>query len=190
MKMNNKNIGIIAAVAIGIVVILGGGIYIFNQNAQKQEAEKMAVEKAAMMKKEDANSDSMTKDDQAMMQKDDSMMTEEDKMMMDKSRYFEYSKENLENASNEKRLLFFYASWCPICRPIDTALKNNTDLIPDGVSIIRVNFNDPDTDQEEKDLAKKYGVTYQHTFVQIDENENQINKWSSGDIKEILSSLK
>jgi len=33
-------------------------------------------------------------------------------------------------------------------------------------------------DDKENDLRKKYGVTIQHTFVQIDENGNELAKWS------------
>jgi len=171
MNKNNKNIGLIITVVIGIIVIAGGGLLISNQNSQKQDTTKMAIENAAMMKQDETST--------------------ENKIMADNknSNYVEYSKANLDSSINVKRLLFFYASWCPICRPVDTALKS-TQIIPDGVSVIRVNFNDPDTDQEEKDLAKKYGVTYQHTFVQIDENGNALKKWTGEEIKEILSNLK
>ena len=181
MKMNNKKVGIIGAVVIGIIVILGGGLFISNQNAQKQDEAKMAMEETDMMKNEEEA-----------MPKSDHKMEEGEKMMAadTNSNYVEYSRSVLENTNDKKRLLFFYASWCPICRPVDSALRNNANLVPEGIKVIRVNYNDPDTDQEEKDLAKKYGVTYQHTFVQIDKNGNALNKWSGGEIKDILNSLK
>ncbi len=52
-----------------------------------------------------------------------------------------------------------------------------------------MNYNDPDTDQEEKDLAKKYRVTYQHTFVQIDSQENEVTKWNGGQLEGLLANL-
>ncbi|MEK9176456.1 MAG: thioredoxin family protein [Patescibacteria group bacterium] len=119
-----------------------------------------------------------------MMKKDDSMM------MKEGSRYVEYSKEILDNSSDKRRVLYFYANWCPICRPTDANLKENINKIPQDSVVIRVNYNDTDTDQEEKDLAKKYAVTYQHTFVQVDKNENEITRWNGGQIDELLTNLK
>jgi hypothetical protein len=41
-----------------------------------------------------------------------------------------------------------------------------------------------------KDLQKKYGVTYQHTFVQIDENGEALSKWNGGDVDKLLSTVR
>lgn len=117
---------------------------------------------------------------------------EEAKMTADKSasRYVEYSKEIFDQAVNNRRVLFFYASWCPICRPADADFKQNSSKIPKDVTVLRVNYNDPDTDQEEKDLAKKYGITYQHTFVQIDAQGKELTKWTGGQTDELLNKIK
>ena len=106
------------------------------------------------------------------------------------SKYIEYSKENLESSNNKRRVLFFYASWCPTCRPADENFKSNSGSLPEDLILIRVNYNDPDTDEEEKDLAKKYNVTYQHTFVQIDSTGNEVTKWNGGQIEELLNNIK
>lgn len=105
-------------------------------------------------------------------------------------RYLEYSPATFEQSSHKKRVLFFYASWCPTCRPVDTELKSSENGIPDGTVVIRVNYNDPETDLSEKELAKKYGVTYQHTFVQIDADGNEVTKWNGGKLKELLERIK
>ncbi|OGC78279.1 hypothetical protein A2619_05715 [candidate division WWE3 bacterium RIFOXYD1_FULL_39_9] len=107
-----------------------------------------------------------------------------------KSRYVQYSKSALESASGNRRVLFFYASWCPTCKPADTDFTQNSSNIPEDVTVIRVNYNDPDTDQEEKDLAKKYGITYQHTFVQIDSAGKELTKWNGGQTDALLSNIK
>lgn len=106
------------------------------------------------------------------------------------SRYIEYSKEKFEQAINTKRVIFFYANWCPTCRPADAGFEANSDKIPDGVTIIRVNYNDTDTDQEEKDLAQKYQIAYQHTFVQINSKGDVVTRWNGGQIKELLTNIK
>lgn len=105
------------------------------------------------------------------------------------SSYISYSERAYDNAINKKRVLFFYANWCPICRPVDKELSE-TNKIPDNVVIFRVNFNDSDTDNEERGLAKKYEVAYQHTFVQVDENGNMIAKWSGGSMDEVINNIK
>lgn len=163
---------LIAATALIILVGVGGLLYFKNSNTSE-----------TMMK----NEDTMMKDES--MDSDEKMM-KNDSAMMENSRYVEYSKEALENASKNKRVLFFYANWCPTCRPADENFKENSLKLPEDLTLIRVNYNDSDTDQEEKDLAKKYNVTYQHTFVQIDENGKEITKWNGGQTEDLLSRIK
>lgn len=67
------------------------------------------------------------------------------------------------------RVLFFHAPWCPQCRMIEEDIK--TDGVPDGVTILKVDY---DSNQE---LRQKYGVTLQTTFVEVDENGNEIEKF-------------
>lgn len=106
------------------------------------------------------------------------------------SRYVEYSKEVMDNTASDRRVLFFYANWCPICKPADASFRQNSGKIPEDVTVIRVNYNDSDTDQEEKDLAKVYAITYQHTFVQIDKDGKELAKWNGGEIDQLLANIK
>lgn len=138
------------------------------------------------------------KDSNSMMQKDPSKSSgqetiEKKDAMVDKSsssRYVEYSKAVLDQDTDKRRVLFFYASWCPICRPADASFRENANKIPEDIVVIRVNYNDPETDAEEKALATKYGVTYQHTYVQIDANGNAVTKWNGGQIEELVANVK
>lgn len=184
--MNNK----IIIVGVALLVLVGGGLFIANEQSKSAEEAKMAQEKAAMMQK-DATA---TEDNDAMMKKDETVMEKEDDdtMMADKnsSRYIEYSKTALDQAASNRRVLYFYANWCPTCRPADADFTANSSKIPSDVTVIRVNYNDTDTDQEEKDLAKKYAITYQHTFVQIDGQGKEVTKWNGGQINELLSNIK
>lgn len=104
--------------------------------------------------------------------------------------YVPFSPEVFNSSINTRRVLFFYANWCPICLPADTSFSENADKIPADVTLIRVNYNDSDTDQAEKDLAKQYEVAYQHTFVQIDENGQELAMWNGGQIEELLANIK
>jgi thiol-disulfide isomerase/thioredoxin len=105
-------------------------------------------------------------------------------------RYQVFSPGVLEKTAQTRRVLFFYANWCPTCRPVDKNLTDQMAQLPEDVTVIRVNYNDTQTDQAEKDLAKKYGITYQHTFVQIDEQGSEVAKWNGGQLEELLEKLK
>ncbi len=169
----NKNI--LIAIGVGILVFAGGGFLVASQQNKTSDE--------AMMKKDEATMEK--KEGEAMTEKTDDKM-----MKSDSSRYVEYSKAVFDQGSDKRRVLYFYANWCPVCRPLDNQISENSSNIPSDVVILRVNYNDSDTDQEEKDLAKKYDISYQHTFVQIDTNGNQINKWSGGDFDGILGNIK
>lgn len=104
-------------------------------------------------------------------------------------KYITYTENVLNESANKRRVLFFYANWCPTCIPADKDFKENIDKIPDDVVLIRVNYNDTETDENEKALARKYVVTYQHTFVQLDSSGNKVKIWNGGQLKELLSNL-
>lgn len=168
---------LILLTAILILVSVGGLVVYKNYSDSKN-----MMKDESMMPK-----DSMMEEDK--MDSDENMVKDDSSMMMD-SRYVEYSKEVLDKAADSRRVLFFYANWCPTCRPADKNFSENVSKIPQDLTLIRVNYNDSDTDNEEKDLAKKYNVTYQHTFVQIDSTGKEIKKWNGGQIEELLANIK
>ena len=106
------------------------------------------------------------------------------------SRYVEYSKAAYDAAADKRRVLYFYATWCPSCKVANEDFTANPNKIPEDVVVIRTNYNDPNTDQEEKDLAKKYGITYQHTFVQINAQGKELTKWNGGQTDELIANIK
>lgn len=165
--MSKKLILILAAVLIlGIVFIF----FLNKNNSQPPEP----MSQADNIGSQDANPNSAT----------DPMLS----VGQNLSGYIEHSSGVLENVSNSnKTVLFFYASWCPTCRPVNEELLSSE--LPSDLNIIRVNYNDPDTDNEERNLAEKYGVTYQHTFVQIDSSGNELSKWNGGGLQNLLEKL-
>ncbi len=169
--MNKKTV-IVGVVSLVLVI---GVFIVTNQNSKPSEPAKMEQENAAMM------------------QKDLSAGSGQDKIMADEqssTRYVPYSKAVYDDSADKRRVLYFYASWCPTCRPADADFEKNSSKIPEDMVVIRVNYNDPETDQEEKDLAKKYGITYQHTFVQVDSAGTEITKWNGGQTDELLANIK
>lgn len=109
------------------------------------------------------------------------------------SPYLEFQKNDYEKALQSGKIVFlnFYANWCPICRAETPAVQSafNT-LTTDQMVGFQVNFNDSDTDEDEKALAKEFGVTYQHTKV-ILKNGKQILKvteqWDESQFLEALN---
>ena len=79
-------------------------------------------------------------------------------------------------SSNKLVVLYFYANWCPICREefpkMEAAFNqlNNPNVVG-----FRVNYNDSQTDDAEKALAREHGVAYQHTKVFV-KNAQQVLK--------------
>lgn len=89
-----------------------------------------------------------------------------------------------EAAENGDAVLFFHASWCPTCKTLNDNLEASASQIPDGVSIFKTDY---DTQTELKQL---YGVTYQHTMVQVGADGKLINKWSGGNtLEDVLSNV-
>ena len=97
------------------------------------------------------------------------MMTKEEG---ESGSYQAYNASKLALADNGPLVLFFRASWCPTCRTLDEDIKANLSNISPGMTILDVDYDDS------AELKKKYGVTYQHTLVQVDANGSKLKKWS------------
>jgi thiol-disulfide isomerase/thioredoxin len=87
-----------------------------------------------------------------------------------------------KNAESRTTVLFFFANWCPSCRSAHKNIKTNLNKLQD-ITIIIVKY---DTSSE---LKRRYGVTYQHTFVQIDSQGNKISLWNGGDVYKIIENI-
>lgn len=71
--------------------------------------------------------------------------------------------------SDENKVLFFHASWCPDCVAANKSIAETSTTT--WLKIFKIDFDDS------VELRKKYGVTKQHTFVQIDSDGELIKKW-------------
>lgn len=155
------------------VLVLGGGVYA----TQKSSQESMVMEKKDLVGTEapKLQGEAMPekKDSEAMADKE-TMMQKEDDAVMVKGSYEVYAPEKLAHAAMGKVVLFFRATWCPSCKTIDTDIRSKLSAIPAGVTILDVDYDTAAA------LKQKYGVTYQHTFVQVDASGAQITKWSGG----------
>ncbi len=99
--------------------------------------------------------------------------------------YEAYAAEKLSLAKNHKLILFFKADWCPSCVTADKSFNKDFASIPKDLAILKVSY---DTETE---LRKKYGVTVQHTFVQVNEQGDLISKWVGGNsLADILKNVR
>lgn len=149
----NKNTWIIIGVVVLTMIV--SGVYLSTNNKEDVAMVKDNVKDTAMVKSED----------QAMVEKGDAMT--------EAGSYEAYAPEKVMLASETHNVvLFFRAGWCPTCRAVDANIKANLSQIPASLAILDVNYDDSAA------LKQKYGVTYQHTFVQVDKDGNLIKKWS------------
>ena len=123
--------------------------------------------------------------DNNVMVKEDSMVEDGEAMMADdsQSNYVTYSPDYLEKYQGKTKVLFFHANWCPTCNAAEKEIKGNLSSIPENLVIIKTNY-----DTESK-LKTKYGITYQHTFVLVDDQGNELDKWNGGAINEIIERI-
>lgn len=75
--------------------------------------------------------------------------------------------------ANGDTVLFFHASWCPTCQAAEKNITAAGENLPEGLTIVKVDYDTAN------DLRQKYGVTIQHTFVQVDQDGNELNKWTT-----------
>lgn len=172
VEMNKKSMIIITVIA--GVLLIGGGVMAYTSDQNK----KKDAEHAAMMKKEAAamEKDKMAKEADKMA-KTDAMKKDGDAMMIQGS-FTDYDTAKLANAEKGDVVLYFSAPWCPTCQE---ANKNfNASSAPDGLTLLKVDYD------SSTDLKKQYGVTYQHTFVQVDKDGKQLKKWSGSTTYEQL----
>jgi thiol-disulfide isomerase/thioredoxin len=173
--MNKTMISIVAA-----LVILGGGAAAFVATRGNESSNNQAQTSKS-------TGDAMEKKDSEVMEKtDEAMEKHDDTAMMKKAESYTTLAEfegHKDNYNDQKKVLFFHASWCPICKSIDEDITSDTSQIPSGTSFIKTDF---DTSTE---LRQKYGVTTQYTFVQIDNNGNEIAQWSATNLDKAIAGI-
>lgn len=173
----NKKVVVIASIVMGVLLVGGVAAYTKDQN-DKKEQDKMAMQKKA-------DEEAMLKKQQdASMQKD--AMAKSDGAMAAHGNYVSLADytANTSKYADSKRVYFFHASWCPICKAIDQEVTADMSKLPVGVTLIKTDFDSA------TDLRKQYGVTTQYTFVQVDGNGTQVAKWSATSLSDAVAGMK
>jgi len=190
--------GIVGVVAI-VVLVLAGGLYIFNI---PRDAEVVMTEKQSSA--QDAQSVEGVNDTMEE-KKNDAMMENKEKAAIEKegdvtveqgtvyagtvlagvsTPLLDFQKADYDKAIQSGRLvvLYFYANWCPTCKaefPLMQSAFN--ELTTDQVIGFRVNYKDNETDKDEEALARQFGVAYQHTKVFVRSGERVLKAPDSWD---------
>lgn len=98
------------------------------------------------------------------------------------SGYADYSAAALASSPAEKNVLFFHAEWCPTCRALEKSITSGN--IPSGIRIFKVSYD------TESALKQRYGVTYQHTLVQVKADGSAVIKFvGSPTLDDLIASL-
>lgn len=88
-----------------------------------------------------------------------------------------------EKFAGNKIVLFFNASWCPACRSINEALTADPSRVPGKTTLVSVDYD------QYTDLRQQYGVTMQHTFVELDAQDKRVRQWASTSVEGLLKEL-
>ena len=148
----------------------------------QETGEHMEAEKKAMMMKNEEAATKTTEDPMMKRTETNEANTENQKQVA--GSYELYAPEKIALAAHNDVVLFFHAPWCPTCIAAHKDIQGNTARIPNGVVILQTDY------ETHTELKKRYGVTYQHTFVQVDAQGNLIKKWSGGTtLASILSQI-
>lgn len=159
-----------------IIIIAGAIFFMQNSNQKVSDSQEKSM----------ATEETMTADTKKSTTEDSMMNKDQTSIMTKPGAYKDYSESTVksEQEAGQKVVLFFHAPWCPFCKAANTAFLNNISQIPAGVTVLKTDYD------SNTELKKKYGVTYQHTFVQIDNNGNLVTKWNGGDIDSLKQNLK
>jgi len=95
--------------------------------------------------------------------------------------------------SDKLVVLYFYAGWGPLCKEeFPMMIKVFNTLSADRIIGFRVNFNDSSTDTDEKSLAGKFGVGYQHTKVILKNGQLLLKSpetWNEERFSQVIASM-
>ena len=209
----------IAAVIIIAIAIVAGVAYYGTQRPSDEameSSEHMDLDESMMqengMMEEDESSLIMDEDDTMLMKDestadhaDDGMMMEGSDSMMKETSFsgsviagtsaplIDFNTTDYEQAlaSDKLVVLYFYANWCPVfTEEVANALYPAfNELTRDDVVGFRINYNDNQTDDQEKALAREFGVAYQHTKVFVQNKERVLKSPESWDKDRYFSEI-
>jgi thiol-disulfide isomerase/thioredoxin len=179
--MNKRTLAILTVLSL---VLLGGGAYATKALLDKPNEVPTAKAESSAKLADGAQAQSDTPAENLL--SDSSSKVEEVDLTQVGGKYIKYDefKTDREKYRKVKVALFFNAGWCPTCQALNKNINSELSQIPKNTVIVSVDYD------QYIDLKKTYGVTYQHTIVQIDAEDKQIKKYAgSPDLLSVLAEL-
>src|SRR3989344_3367662 len=199
-------------VLIVVVAAVVLGVLYFSVSNRPGEQAVMEKKGETMMKKEGdammADKTATTAEDAMMRRNDGAMMDKKDGVVMGDAMMQKYTgtvfagksaplldfnKADYDVALKTDKLiaLYFYANWCPICKAevASSLYPAFNELTNDKVIGFRVNYNDNQTDNDEKNIAREFGIAYQHTKVFVKNGERILKSPESWNKERYLSEI-
>lgn len=177
-KQSSKTLLVIALTTVGLLLLVGG-IYFMTQDKNNSTNEELNTES------EFANNDNNAKDimvDSDYSKSDNENEIDENEFDSKSGEFVAYDASLLQRAETGNVVLFFHAGWCPTCRALELDINESLDDIESDLTILKTDYD------SQTELKKKYGITVQHTLVQVDANGNLLKKWVGSPTLEKLQS--
>lgn len=191
----NKKLSAVILSGVAVLVAIGAFMVLSNKSDKVNNSVATTTDSDAVMEKQDTVTDEamttdevMTKsDDQKTMEKtsESSPTNDEAAVMKNPDSYVTLTSFNADPGaySDVKKVYFFHAPWCPICQGIDKEISADQSRIPTGTTFIKTDYD------SNTSLRQKFGVTYQYTFVQVDNDGNLIKKWSATNLDKAVAGI-
>ena len=134
----------------------------------------IASPSAEMMESEAMESDAMESDAMESEAMESDAMEDDAAMMEQAGSFIDFATYESNKATYDQGavVLFFNATWCPTCQETVKNLTEDAAEIPGGLTVVSVDYDTSDQ------LKQAYGVTTQHTFVQVDADGSELAKWT------------
>lgn len=175
-------------IIVASLVVLIGGYFVLNNKTT--ESAITDNDQAVTLPKDETKKDNPPADTQPVKELTKVINFQGEKIAHN---YYIYDPADYAAALNANRpiFLFFYANWCPTCaeqEPMIVSLMNSFENNPDLKDFVafRINYNDNETNDSEKDLSIEFGVLYQHTMFTLDKNGSITEKFIGQTREDIL----
>jgi len=189
MKNNSINSNYILFGVIGVLLVVIGFAVVLGNS--KNDAPKTALtNNSSSLSSENSEknqnvSESINSSSNSSSSSSNNSSTKTSENESKKGEYTVYSSEKLASSDKQNLVIFFNASWCPTCKIANNNINSDLESIPSDLAIFNADYD------KETELKKKYGVTYQHTFVKVDKNGVLIKKASGlNKVEEIVEFVK
>lgn len=107
------------------------------------------------------------------------------KALVNRVNYLNYSEQYSSSSKRTSKTLLFFAAttWCQTCSQLDKEIMERSQELPSDLTILKVDYDN------DKVTKAKYGVTAQHTLIQLDNNGNEVKRWIGGNFDALIQNI-